>query len=45
MDLLDKMPLDGLHPGAVSFLAAFCACNLADLVEEGVKLFDSMWGK
>ena len=42
LNLLDKMPLDGLHPDAVSFLAALCACNHAGLVEQGVQLFDSM---
>ncbi|KAF7824599.1 pentatricopeptide repeat-containing protein [Senna tora] len=42
LELLDLMALDGVHPDAVSYLAALCACNHAGLVEEGVRLFDSM---
>ncbi|KAE9593488.1 hypothetical protein Lal_00028851 [Lupinus albus] len=42
LELLDKMVLDGVHPDAVSYLAALCACNHAGLVEEGIRLFDSM---
>lgn len=44
LDLLDQMALDGVHPDAVSYLAALCACNHAGLVEEGVRLFDLMKG-
>ncbi|XP_061352964.1 pentatricopeptide repeat-containing protein At1g34160 [Gastrolobium bilobum] len=44
LDLLDQMVLDGMHPDAVSYLAALCACNHAGLVEEGVRLFDLMKG-
>ncbi|KAI9116553.1 hypothetical protein K1719_012720 [Acacia pycnantha] len=42
LDLLSQMALDGVHPDAVSYLAALCACNHAGLVEEGFSLFDSM---
>ncbi|KAI9075394.1 hypothetical protein K1719_042644 [Acacia pycnantha] len=42
LDLLGQMALDGVHPDAVSYLAALCACNHAGLVEEGFSLFDSM---
>lgn len=42
LDLLDGMFLDGTCPDAVSYLAALCACNHAGLVDEGVRLFDSM---
>ena len=44
LDLLDQMVLDGVRPDAVSYLAALCACNHAGLVEEGVRLFDTMMG-
>ncbi|XP_058752235.1 pentatricopeptide repeat-containing protein At1g34160-like [Vicia villosa] len=42
LDLLDRMASDGTCPDAVSYLAALCACNHAGLVDEGVRLFDSM---
>ncbi|MED6119294.1 hypothetical protein PIB30_010536 [Stylosanthes scabra] len=42
LDLLDQMVLDGMVPDDVSYLSALCACNHAGLVEEGVRLFDSM---
>ncbi|KAK7312105.1 hypothetical protein VNO77_35703 [Canavalia gladiata] len=44
LELLDQMVIDGVHPDAVSYLAALCACNHAGLVEEGVRLFDIMKG-
>ncbi|KAL9296083.1 hypothetical protein ACSQ67_021979 [Phaseolus vulgaris] len=44
LELLDKMVVDGVVPDAVSYLGALCACNHAGLVEEGVKLFDTMKG-
>ncbi|XP_027356295.1 pentatricopeptide repeat-containing protein At1g34160 [Abrus precatorius] len=44
LELLDQMVLDGVHPDAVSYLSALCACNHAGLVEEGVRLFDIMKG-
>ncbi|KAG4966754.1 hypothetical protein AAZX31_12G009700 [Glycine max] len=42
LEFLDQMALDGVNPDAVSYLAALCACNHAGLVEDGVRLFDTM---
>ena len=42
LELFEQMGQTGVHPDAVSYLAALCACNHAGLVEDGVRLFDSM---
>ncbi|RYR69445.1 hypothetical protein Ahy_A03g015999 [Arachis hypogaea] len=42
LDLLDQMVLEGMLPDDVSYLSALCACNHAGLVEEGVRLLDTM---
>ncbi|KAL4651671.1 hypothetical protein ACB092_01G177800 [Castanea dentata] len=44
LELFEQMGITGVHRDAVSYLAALCACNHAGLVEDGVRLFDSMAG-
>lgn len=42
LQLFEQMGLNGVHPDAISYLAALCACNHAGLVDHGVRLFNSM---
>lgn len=42
LELFERMGLAGVVPDSVSYLAALCACNHAGMVEDGVRLFDSM---
>lgn len=44
LEIFGQMRELGLEPDAVSYLGALCACNHAGLVDEGVRLFDSMVG-
>ncbi|KAF5444509.1 hypothetical protein F2P56_033635 [Juglans regia] len=44
LELFEQMGQAGVHPDAVSYLGALCACNHAGLVNDGVRLFDSMAG-
>ncbi|GAV73326.1 PPR domain-containing protein/PPR_2 domain-containing protein/DYW_deaminase domain-containing protein [Cephalotus follicularis] len=42
LELFRQMGVAGVNPDAVSYLAALCACSHAGLVEDGIRLFDSM---
>lgn len=42
LELLELMRGEGLAADGVSYLAALCACNHAGLVDEGLRLFESM---
>nr|AYM00591.1 pentatricopeptide repeat protein [Salvia miltiorrhiza] len=42
MELLSRMGGAGAAPDDVTFLAALCACNHSGMVEEGLRLFESM---
>ncbi|KAM1264194.1 hypothetical protein ACFX13_034974 [Malus domestica] len=44
LELFEQMDKSGVYPDAVSYLAALCSCNHAGLVEDGVRLFNSMMG-
>ncbi|KAL5560084.1 hypothetical protein UlMin_036295 [Ulmus minor] len=44
LKLFEQMSFAGVKRDAVSYLGALCSCNHAGLVDEGVKLFDSMKG-
>ncbi|XP_010266407.1 PREDICTED: pentatricopeptide repeat-containing protein At1g34160 [Nelumbo nucifera] len=42
LDLFACMRDAGVHPDAVTYLAALCACNHSGLVSDGLQLFQSM---
>ncbi|CAK9174179.1 unnamed protein product [Ilex paraguariensis] len=42
LELFKQMVQAGAVPDSVSYLAALCACNHAGMVDEGVRLFESM---
>lgn len=42
LELFDQMGKEGMVADSVSYLAVLCACNHAGMVEDGVRLFESM---
>ncbi|WOH07069.1 hypothetical protein DCAR_0626498 [Daucus carota subsp. sativus] len=42
LELFDRMGREGIVADSVSYLMVLCACNHAGLVEDGVRLFESM---
>lgn len=42
IELFNLIKQDGLVPDSVSYLSALCACNHAGVVDEGLRLFESM---
>ncbi|CAH9078463.1 unnamed protein product [Cuscuta europaea] len=42
LDLFKRMTQEGAVPDSVSYLAALCACNHSGMVEEGMRLYQSM---
>ncbi|XP_019152820.1 PREDICTED: pentatricopeptide repeat-containing protein At1g34160 [Ipomoea nil] len=42
LELFERMAQTGMKPDSVSYLAALCACNHSGMVEEGMKLYQSM---
>lgn len=42
LELFEQMGRAGVKPDDVSYLAALCACNHAGLVDDGVRLFNSI---
>ncbi|KAL5843629.1 hypothetical protein ACOSQ4_009587 [Xanthoceras sorbifolium] len=42
LEIFEQMGQAYVKPDAVSYLAALCACNHAGLVDDGVRLFNSM---
>nr|XP_043614438.1 pentatricopeptide repeat-containing protein At1g34160 [Erigeron canadensis] len=42
LQVFDSMSQEGFSPDNVSYLAALCACNHAGMVDDGVKLFETM---
>ncbi|VFQ86740.1 unnamed protein product [Cuscuta campestris] len=42
LDLFKQMPHSRITPDSVSYLVALCACNHAGMVEEGMRLYESM---
>ncbi|KAK1418870.1 hypothetical protein QVD17_28018 [Tagetes erecta] len=42
LDLFNSMRENGVQPDSVTIIAALCACSYSGLVDEGLKLFESM---
>ncbi|KAL8096437.1 pentatricopeptide repeat-containing protein At1g34160 [Apium graveolens] len=42
IELFDRMGEEGMVADSVSYLGVLCACNHAGMVEDGVRLFESM---
>ncbi|XP_031118606.1 pentatricopeptide repeat-containing protein At1g34160 [Ipomoea triloba] len=42
LKLFERMSQTGMKPDSVSYLAALCACNHSGMVEEGMRLYESM---
>ncbi|GKD52339.1 pentatricopeptide repeat-containing protein [Tanacetum coccineum] len=42
LQLFERMSKEGFPPDNVSYLAVLCACNHVGMVDEGVKLFETM---
>ncbi|XP_050367031.1 pentatricopeptide repeat-containing protein At1g34160 [Argentina anserina] len=45
LEIFEEMGRNGVCCDAVSYLGALCACNHGGLVEDGVRLFNSMAGR
>lgn len=42
LELFETMAHSGMKPDSVSYLAALCACNHSGMVDEGMRLYESM---